>query len=364
MARQTFRRQHQSVEMEPKEFMQCVMRRTLAALAKKDAYDLFSHPVDTREVPDYLDKISQPMDFSTIEQKIARHAYGSFDEFKIDVIVVFNNAQNYNMEHTIYFREAAKLTGAAAALFEEAEDSLRENRRKHQLSAAFDKHGRQDMPRSNTFASPPSPSNTQVEMETPTFDLGIRPLQPVAAEYMRDDEAALGEDFHDMCSQDLEGYATDESFVFDDVIHDPLPDTPERGVAATAPAASTMNAVVSDIDSDDDSCLSDGIEFVHEFAAPPRRRTSPPKRSFREEALPVRKPVVEKENNHTEKRPRNEWIQSKRLASDNLVKSQPLKLVTSSRPLVNGAVYKSAFGQPRPKQRQALMDLYVEPKAD
>ena len=42
-------------------------------------------PVDPAEVPDYLDLIKKPMDFSTMRKKVADFKYDSFGECKIEI---------------------------------------------------------------------------------------------------------------------------------------------------------------------------------------------------------------------------------------------------------------------------------------
>ena len=44
---------------------------------------MFRDPVDPVEVPDYLDLIKKPMDFSTMRKKVADFKYDSFGECEI-----------------------------------------------------------------------------------------------------------------------------------------------------------------------------------------------------------------------------------------------------------------------------------------
>ena len=72
---------------------------------------VFANPVDTVELglPDYFDVIKKPMDFGTIQKNIDRGSYHSFDAFKLDVQLTFDNAMEYNMETTRVHEMAKKL---------------------------------------------------------------------------------------------------------------------------------------------------------------------------------------------------------------------------------------------------------------
>ncbi|KAF0756848.1 hypothetical protein AaE_004471 [Aphanomyces astaci] len=381
-----------SSNKEPKEFLQDTMVRTLTALQKKDVFDLFSHPVDTHAVPDYLDKISTPMDFSTIQEKLSRREYASFDEFKIDVVVVFNNAQNYNMEHTVYFRQATTLAQVANVLFLDADKALAAHKRLHRASSStsavkstYQMDHRNHVRHQHDDVDASTAPDTEMEMHPPTFDLGIFVPPPPPAEssepihhqddYLADseDEAEVVEEaFLDVCTQDLDGYHTDDSYVFDAIIHDPHPDTPPPPmILPQQQPANIHDENVSDIDSDDDSSLSDGIEFMHDYHAAP----APPTLSTGLVAVhvttapPTLPPPsnLDKENvasttKETRRRDTSSaaWIPRKRLGMDmNHTMSQPAKRPAASSS--KKTPYKSIFGlpQPPPRARQALMDMFV-----
>ncbi|EQC33458.1 hypothetical protein, variant [Saprolegnia diclina VS20] len=229
---------------DPKKMAQEMMLHVLRELVKKDAYDFFGQPVDTSAVPDYLEKIATPMDFATIQTKITRHEYDSFDAFKLDVVIVFNNAQNYNVETTAYFREALRLEAAAIALFVEAEARMDENRALYNRSGAFPSS--QTPPKRRRVASPtnaatpirrpplPEPRSPD-DANTPMFDLGVllpafaptvaatnTVVQPIENVAMPDVETEMPHDFfHDLTLSDLDHSDDEASFVFDDVVHAP-----------------------------------------------------------------------------------------------------------------------------------------------
>ncbi|OII75656.1 bromodomain-containing protein [Cryptosporidium andersoni] len=56
----------------------------------------FMYPVDENEAPGYYDLITQPMDLSTVVNKIKEDSYSSIDEYKEDVDLVFRNCRKYN----------------------------------------------------------------------------------------------------------------------------------------------------------------------------------------------------------------------------------------------------------------------------
>ncbi|CAM1332319.1 Uncharacterised protein r2_g4138 [Pycnogonum litorale] len=87
----------------------------------QDASHWFLHPVSIDDVPDYLSVIKQPMDFSTIRNKLETGQYQNVNEFHKDMLLVKNNCEIYNPpEHraridckevfNFYFTEFEKLT--------------------------------------------------------------------------------------------------------------------------------------------------------------------------------------------------------------------------------------------------------------
>lgn len=56
-------------------------------VCRKDDYAFFLQPVDTSQIPGYLDLIKTPMDFGTITQKVERGRYRSLEEFTVSLIV-------------------------------------------------------------------------------------------------------------------------------------------------------------------------------------------------------------------------------------------------------------------------------------
>lgn len=49
-------------------------------------------------MPDYLDVIEEPMDFSTVTEKLADNQYSTDSELLNDVALIFTNCFTYNKE--------------------------------------------------------------------------------------------------------------------------------------------------------------------------------------------------------------------------------------------------------------------------
>ncbi|XP_010529130.1 PREDICTED: transcription factor GTE12 isoform X2 [Tarenaya hassleriana] len=72
---------------------------------------VFAKPVDPVKlnIPDYFSVIPKPMDFSTIECKLAKNGYNSKEEFAADVRLTFSNAMLYNPPENMVHRMAKEL---------------------------------------------------------------------------------------------------------------------------------------------------------------------------------------------------------------------------------------------------------------
>ncbi|GMF33844.1 unnamed protein product [Phytophthora fragariaefolia] len=82
-------------------------------LTKEPGGDIFEHPVDVEEVPDYLNFITNPMDLGTVATRIGRESYyigpSAASLFASDVRLVFNNCKTYNAEGSDIWRVADEL---------------------------------------------------------------------------------------------------------------------------------------------------------------------------------------------------------------------------------------------------------------
>lgn len=63
----------------------------------------------SRQVPDYYVHIEQPMDFTTMREKIAEQKYRTMDDFEADLDLVVMNCISYNSKDTVFYRAALKL---------------------------------------------------------------------------------------------------------------------------------------------------------------------------------------------------------------------------------------------------------------
>lgn len=68
------------------------------------------------KVPDYLDHIKHPMDFSTMRKRIDAHEYKSMDEFEDDFNLIINNCMTYNAKETFFYRYAVRLRDHGGAI--------------------------------------------------------------------------------------------------------------------------------------------------------------------------------------------------------------------------------------------------------
>lgn len=61
------------------------------------------------QVPDYLDHIKNPMDFSTMRKRIDSHDYRSLDEFEDDFNLIITNCMTYNAKDTFFYKAAQRM---------------------------------------------------------------------------------------------------------------------------------------------------------------------------------------------------------------------------------------------------------------
>ncbi|XP_041752690.2 bromodomain-containing protein 1-like isoform X2 [Coregonus clupeaformis] len=93
-----------------------LLRSVLEQLQERDQAKIFAHPVDIKEVPDYLDHIKNPMDFSTMRKRIDDQAYSNLDDFESDFNLIIFNCMKYNNKDTFFHRAAARLRDQGGAL--------------------------------------------------------------------------------------------------------------------------------------------------------------------------------------------------------------------------------------------------------
>ncbi|XP_026712602.1 bromodomain-containing protein 7 isoform X2 [Athene cunicularia] len=78
-------------------------------LQRKDPSSFFSFPVTDFIAPGYSMIIKNPMDFSTMKEKIKNNGYQSIEELKDNFKLMCTNAMIYNKPDTIYYKAAKKL---------------------------------------------------------------------------------------------------------------------------------------------------------------------------------------------------------------------------------------------------------------
>uniref|UniRef100_A0A1A8F3K0 Bromodomain PHD finger transcription factor n=1 Tax=Nothobranchius korthausae TaxID=1143690 RepID=A0A1A8F3K0_9TELE len=85
------------------------LRRTLRSLqAHKMAWP-FLEPVDTNDAPDYYRVIKEPMDLSTMEERLHKREYVKLTEFVADMTKVFDNCRYYNPSDSPFYQCAEVL---------------------------------------------------------------------------------------------------------------------------------------------------------------------------------------------------------------------------------------------------------------
>ncbi|CAH1963535.1 unnamed protein product [Acanthoscelides obtectus] len=108
------REQRQCVikKLQERTFLSKGLDHLLAQLEKKDPQNFFAWPVTDAIAPGYSQIISNPMDFSTMRQKIDQNEYKHLDEFIADFKLMCENAMKYNHAETVYYKASKKLLQA------------------------------------------------------------------------------------------------------------------------------------------------------------------------------------------------------------------------------------------------------------
>ncbi|XP_040280074.1 bromodomain and PHD finger-containing protein 3 isoform X2 [Bufo bufo] len=92
------------------------LRTTLDLLQEKDSAKIFTEPVNLSEVPDYMDFVVHPMDFSTMRHKLECHQYPSFLAFENDFNLMVSNCLRYNSRETVFHQAAVRLHHLGTAI--------------------------------------------------------------------------------------------------------------------------------------------------------------------------------------------------------------------------------------------------------
>ncbi|KAM4747539.1 bromodomain-containing protein 1 isoform 5-T5 [Rhinophrynus dorsalis] len=101
-----------------------LLRSLIDQLQEKDPARIFAHPVNLSEVPDYLEHIKHPMDFSTMKKHIEDQKYKNLNEFEGDFNLIIENCMKYNAKDTIFYRAAVRLRDHGGVLLRQARREL------------------------------------------------------------------------------------------------------------------------------------------------------------------------------------------------------------------------------------------------
>ncbi|TIB74797.1 hypothetical protein E3Q23_00006 [Wallemia mellicola] len=86
-----------------------IMHHLLSDLQNHASSWAFLNPVNKDEVTDYYEVIKEPMDLSTMEQRLEENVYENLDAFLNDASKIFNNCKAYNGENSSYTKNAIRL---------------------------------------------------------------------------------------------------------------------------------------------------------------------------------------------------------------------------------------------------------------
>lgn len=108
LKREEMKLQQSVLEMQLTPFS-ILLRAVLQQLQEKDNYSIFAQPVSVKEVPDYLDVIKNPMDFSTMRKRIDDHCYRDLDEFESDFNLMIANCLTYNAKDNFFYKAGLRM---------------------------------------------------------------------------------------------------------------------------------------------------------------------------------------------------------------------------------------------------------------
>ncbi|KAI0268751.1 histone acetyltransferase GCN5 [Gloeopeniophorella convolvens] len=89
-----------------------IMNRLLSEMQNHAASWPFREPVKLSDAADYYDVIEQPMDLRTMGEKLEASKYANLDEFADDAQLIFDNCRFYNVEESVWCKQANRLEKA------------------------------------------------------------------------------------------------------------------------------------------------------------------------------------------------------------------------------------------------------------
>ncbi|KAK6785606.1 hypothetical protein RDI58_019061 [Solanum bulbocastanum] len=105
---------HSGMPLPDKKTMELILDK----LQKKDIYGVYAEPVDPEELPDYHEVIDNPMDFTTIRNKLRTGSYATLEQLESDIFLICSNAMQYNSSDTVYHKQARTIQELATKKFE------------------------------------------------------------------------------------------------------------------------------------------------------------------------------------------------------------------------------------------------------
>lgn len=105
------------------------LKENLEKLYKEDDKQIFWYPVTEEDVPGYSTIIKNPMDLSTIKQKLS--TYIKLEDFWKDVDLMLNNCIIFNESSTIFHQEAKRIQKFSKQLKKKEEEKLTNSQKEY-----------------------------------------------------------------------------------------------------------------------------------------------------------------------------------------------------------------------------------------
>ena len=96
----------------------------LDELRARDPQDIFYDPVDTTEVTDYLSIVKEPMDLTTMKNKVNLYQYKSMDDLESDFNLMISNCIAYNFKDTVFYKAGVRLRELGGIIIRQARRTI------------------------------------------------------------------------------------------------------------------------------------------------------------------------------------------------------------------------------------------------
>ena len=120
-----------------------LLEHLLKQLERKDTHDVFAWPVNDLIAPNYSSVINEPMDFSTMRNKIITDQYFDVNDFRRDFDLMIDNCCIYNGSDTVYHDIAKKVSAAGLKIM--SSERLKNMRRSLNFLHDLSKHDLSDI---------------------------------------------------------------------------------------------------------------------------------------------------------------------------------------------------------------------------